>query len=116
MSQQLTSFRFPFLPVRLQLGQQTYDEEALVDTGFDGSMAVPPSLLEGQEPDWHQIWTLADGSQVPSPVYRGIAQLGDFQPIAVPVVALGDEWIIGLGILRHFALLFDHGQRVVVSP
>ncbi len=116
MSQQLTSSRFPFLPVRLHLGQQTYDQEALLDTGFDGGMAVPPFLLEGREPDWQQIWTLADGSKVPSPVYRGIAHLGDFQPITVLVVALGDEWMIGLGILNHFSITFDHGERVIVRP
>lgn len=115
-SQQLTSSRFPFLPVRLRLGQGTYEEEALLDTGFDGGIAVPPSVLEGQEANWRQIWTLADGSSVPLPVYRGVVQLGDFQPITVQVVALGDEWIIGLGVLRHFAVLLDHGERVVVSP
>lgn len=116
MSQQLTSSRFPFLPVRVQLGQQTYDEEALLDTGFDGGIAMPPFLLAGQEPDWYQLWTLADGSHVTAPVYRGAVQLGDFEPIPVPVVALGDEYMIGLGILRHFAVTFDHGERVIVNP
>ena len=116
MSQQLTSSRFPFLPIRLEVRQQTYEQEALLDTGFDGGMAVPPILLEGLEPDWYQLWTLADGSQVPAPVYRGTLQLGDFQPTPVPVVALGDEYIIGLGILNHFAVLFDHGEKVVVNP
>lgn len=116
MSQQLTGSRFPFLPVRLQLRQQTYEAEALLDTGFDGGMAVPPILLEGQDPDWYQRWTLANGSQALAPVYRATVQLGDFQPTSIPVVALGDEYLIGLGVLNHFAVLFDHGARVVVTP
>ncbi|PKB73126.1 MAG: hypothetical protein BZY75_03465 [SAR202 cluster bacterium Io17-Chloro-G7] len=98
------------------MGQQTFYEEALLDTRFDGALAVPPLLMEGQEPDWLQVWTLADGSQVPSPVYRGIVQLSDFQPMPILVVALGPEWIMGLGILRHFSVTLDHGQRVVVNP
>ena len=116
MSLQLTSSRFPFLPVRLEVHQVLYEDEALVDTGFDGGMAVPPILLTGLVPDWYHLWTLADGSQVPAPVYRGVVRLGDFQPISVPIVALGDECIIGLGIVNRFAVMFDHGERVVVDP
>ncbi len=116
MSQQLTSSRFPFLPIRLDVGQETYEEEALLDTGFDGGMAVPPFLLAGQDPDWYQLWTLADGSHVTTPVYRGVVGLGDFQPIPILVVGLGDEWMIGLGILNRFSTTFDHGQRVIVRP
>jgi predicted aspartyl protease len=115
MSQQLISLRFPYLPVRLEVGHETFGEEALLDTGFDGGMAVPPSLLSGREPDWHRLWQLADGSQVPAPVYQGIVRLGDFQPIPVHVVGLGDEYIIGVGILNRFAITFDHGERVVVD-
>lgn len=116
MSQQLTSSRFPYLPIQLEVGQQTYEEEALLDTGFDGGMAMPPFLLAGQTADWYQLWTLADGSQVSAPVYQGAIRLGDFEPISVAVVALGDEYIIGLGVLRHFAVTLDHGERVVVNP
>ena len=77
MSQRLTSLRFPVVPFRREVRQQTYEEEALLDTGFDGGMAVPPFLLQGQEPDWYQLWTLADGTQVPVPVYQGVVRLGD---------------------------------------
>ena len=116
MSEQLTSSRFPFLPIRLEVRQETYEDEALLDTGFDGGMAVPPFLLAGQAPDWYQLWTLADGSHVTTPVYRGVVGLGNFQPITILVVALGDEWIIGLGILNHFSITFDHGKKVMVRP
>ena len=116
MNQQLTSSRFPYLPVRLHVLQQTYAEEALLDTGFDGGMAMPPNLAEGQAPDWYQRWTLADGSQVLAPVYRGTVQVGAFQPIPALVIALGDEFLIGLGILNHFSVIFDHGERIIVNP
>ena len=115
MSQELVSSRFPFLPVRLEVRQLIYEEEALIDTGFDGGIAVPPFLLEGQEPDWRQRWILAEGSEIVAPVYRGTVQVGDFQPASVLVLAMGDEYLIGLGLLTRFSVLLDHGLRVVVS-
>ena len=45
MSGELTSSQFPYLPIRWQVGQQTYAAEALLDTGFDGGAAVPPSFF-----------------------------------------------------------------------
>ncbi|MCH7714373.1 MAG: hypothetical protein IIC99_12205 [Chloroflexi bacterium] len=115
MSQQLVSSRFPYLPIRLQIRQATYEEEALIDTGFDGGMALPPFLLEGQEPDLYQRWTLAEGSQIVAPVYRGMVQLGEFQPVSVLVIAMGEECLIGLDIVNRFSVLFDHGARIVVN-
>ena len=47
MNGELTSSRFPYLPVRWQVRQQTYEAEALLDTGFDGGIAVPPNFFEG---------------------------------------------------------------------
>lgn len=115
MSQQLISSRFPYLPISLQMRQERYENQAMLDTGFDGDMAVPASVLEGQEPDLYQRWTLAEGSQIVVPVYRGTVQLGVFQPASVLVIAMGEECIIGLGILNRFSVLFDHGERVVVD-
>ena len=116
MNQQITSSRFPYLPIRLQVRQQTYEAEALIDTGFDGGIAVPPDLLEGQPPDWYQRWTLADGSQVLAPAYLGTAQVGHFQPAPILIIALGDEYLLGLNVVTLFTVILDHGQRVIVEP
>ena len=42
----MTSFRFPFFRFAIQVGQHSYNWEALIDTGFDGGFAVSPLLLE----------------------------------------------------------------------
>lgn len=115
MSQQLTSSHFPYLPIRLQVREETHDHQALLHTGFDGGVAVPPSLLEGQEPDSYQRWTPAEGSQVVAPVYQGTVQLGEFQPVPVLVIVMGDEYLIGLGILNRFSVLLDHGEKIILS-
>lgn len=40
----MTSDRFPYLRFTLQIGQHPYHFEGLIDTGFDGGFAVPPSF------------------------------------------------------------------------
>ncbi|HZA22020.1 MAG TPA: hypothetical protein VFA32_05350 [Dehalococcoidia bacterium] len=99
----VTSSRFPHFLIRLQVRQNTY-EEALIGTGFDGGIAVPPSLSEDV------------GSPVTAPVYRGSFQVGDLGPFPAAVTALGDEILIGLEVVSRFAITLDHGQRVIVSP
>ena len=49
-------------------------------------------------------------------VFRGTIQVGDFEPLPTLIIALGDEHIIGLGVLNNFTVSFDHGDRVIVSP
>ena len=55
MNAELTSSRFPYVPVRWQVGQQIYEAEALLDTGFGGGIAVPPYFSEGQVADSYTI-------------------------------------------------------------
>jgi predicted aspartyl protease len=112
----VTSSRFPHFLIRLQVRQNTY-EEALIGTGFDGGIAVPPSLLEDVgPPDGHELWVPVVGSPVTAPVYRGSFQVGDLGPFPAAVTALGDEILIGLEVVSRFAITLDHGQRVIVSP
>ena len=116
MSQRLTNSRFPYLPIRLHVRQQASEMEALIDTGFDGGMAVPPDVFAGQPPDWYQRWALADGSQVLAPAYLGTVQVGDFDPVQTLIIALGDEPLVGLDMVTRFSVILDHGQRVIVEP
>lgn len=92
------------------------DFEALVDTGFDGYVAVPLSVIPADsEPDFLIPWTLADGSEVETPTYLGHVQLGDAPPSPVLVTVLGDEAIVGQAVVRRYRLILDHGQRVIVE-
>ena len=111
----LVSEHFPYLPLRLDVGDQTYVLEALIDTGFDGDVAVPPDLLTGDADDF-QRWTLADGSAVYTPMYFGTVHLAEVGSVDALITALGDEPIVGRGVTDHFRLTLDHGQRVIVDP
>ena len=112
-----TSHRFPYLPIRIAVRRRTADLEALLDTGFDGHVVVPPSILaNGHPPDGHVRWTLADGSTVLAPYYIGTVQVGTMRPFAALITALGDEPLIGCEVASHFTITLDHGQRVIVEP
>ena len=100
----------------MELGQGTIETEALLDTGFDGSVVIPSGFLEGRAPDWFQRWRLADGSEAVAPTYLGTVQVGDFQPSTALIIALGEEFIVGLEVIRLFTVILDHGQEVSVKP
>jgi predicted aspartyl protease len=58
------------------------DAKALLDTGFDGDLAVPMELIaNGQPPDEYRSWTLADGSMIVAPLCYGTVRVGHFDPV-----------------------------------
>jgi predicted aspartyl protease len=115
--QRVVSNRFPYLPVRLHVGNQTHDLEALLDTGFDGDIAVPAALVAGlANPLGYFRWSLADGSGISAPYYEGALRVGPVGPFAVAVMELGAEPIIGVGAIEELVITLDHAQRVIVEP
>lgn len=108
----LTSTQFPYLPLTLHVQGYITTVVALLDTGFDGNVALPPDLLPANiAPDLDLGWVLADGTMVHAPAYVGTVRLGNFGPFNVTITALGDEPIID-----RFAITLDHGQRAIVAP
>jgi predicted aspartyl protease len=117
MSQPLVSRHFPYLPLQLEILGRTHTLEALIDTGFDGSLALPEQLFRaGEPPDGTIPCTLADGTTLAVNYYRGIVALNHLGRFRVMVLALGDEPLIGRGIIDRFSVTLDHGRRIVVEP
>jgi predicted aspartyl protease len=117
MSQSLVSPRFPYLPLHLAVGSTTLDVEALLDTGFDGDVAVPANFAaEGIGPAGTMTCRLADGSPVAAPIYRGTVSVGSFGPFPVYVITLGDELLMGRGVSDRLRITLDHGQWLIIEP
>ena len=65
MTPRWVSQRFPYLPLQIQIGSVSRTIEALIDTGFDGDLLLPPAMLPvGLDPARTATeWRLADGSR-----------------------------------------------------
>jgi predicted aspartyl protease len=109
---------YPSLRIQYLIEGLQGEAFALVDTGFDGYLAVPESLLpQLPQPAYvHRVRT-ASGQVVGVPAYVGTVELGDQPgPIQAVAIVLGDEYLVGLRTVNHFKITFDHGQRLVVEP
>ena len=96
MNRQLISYRFPYLPINVQVRQLEEDVEALLDTGFDGYDAVPAGFFPTDEPpDLSVSCVLADDSVVLAPAYYGTVRLGSFVPFVALIAVLGSELLVG---------------------
>lgn len=116
MNHRFASLRFPYLPIELTVGDHELVFEALLDTGFDGYAAIPVDMMRGLAPRGVSLWSLADGTVVQVPYFRGMARAGRFDPFPITIIALGDEPLVGRGVIDHFTIILDHGRQVIVEP
>ncbi len=49
-------------------------------------------------------------------IFNRSIQLSDFAPVQAELIALGEDFIVGTGILSRYEVILDHGQRVIVNP
>jgi predicted aspartyl protease len=104
--------------VRFVIEGRTHEVWALVDTGFDGHLAIPETLL-GRLPQPHHFERAftASGQELRVAGFVGIVEvLEQPGPIVGRIIALGPEYLVGIQTLNHFSVTFDHGARVIVEP
>jgi predicted aspartyl protease len=122
MTQVSSGTRFPYLQIHVQIGtprhiEQELNLEALVDTGFDGGVTVPPGSVDAAiVPDIILDLGLADGSRLRAPGYLASVRIGTLQPVLTMLIALGDEPLLGREVLDNFRVTFDHGREILVEP
>ena len=116
-SRQVTSDIYPFLTIRLDLRGRRHETSGLLDTGFSGDLAIPTGFFDGDFglPDGRIDWELADGSTIDAPVYLGSVEIAGFPPVPAAITVLGDEYILGRGVIDRYKVTFDHGQRLIVE-
>ncbi|MHB8573847.1 MAG: pepsin/retropepsin-like aspartic protease family protein [Dehalococcoidia bacterium] len=110
------SDEFPYLPITVTVQGAVLQVTALLDTGFDGDVVLPESLLSDSGiANGYRSWELAGGSVVNTPVYYGTVQIGDLAPEDGDIVILGSEAIVGRGFTDRYRVILDRGQRVTVE-
>jgi predicted aspartyl protease len=117
MRERVVSSRFPYLPLQVRVGGSGRSVETLLDTGFDGDLAVPPGFFGEDEIPRHSVpCTLADGTEVLAPAHRGEVRLGSTIISPAVILTLGVEVLVGRGISDRFTIILDHGRQVIVEP
>jgi clan AA aspartic protease len=79
--------------------------EAVIDTGFDGSLSLPPSLIASLQLPWRRRGKalLADGSESVFDIHEGVV-LWDGLPVRVAIDAADMVPLIGMSLLDGFEL------------
>lgn len=129
MNSRLTSSHSPYLPLDLSIGLNArtsidFKGEALFDTGFSSDICVPADVVgngQAPKPEGRLRITLANGESVLAGTYPGNVSFHELaddvkMPINVTVIVLGDEVLVGRGLMDHFRVTLDHGRQLTVEP
>lgn len=115
-SKKVESLQFPYLPIEVTFKQNKHIIKALLDTGFDGYLVLPPGLItNGEAPDLYESCKLADNSIIRVPIFIGSAKLGSRKLNNITFLIMGDEPIIGREVIKHFKITLDHGRKIVLE-
>jgi predicted aspartyl protease len=110
----------PYPSLRVRFGGEGFGDDvwALLDTGFDGFLAVPSTAAaRWPQPLRVQRVRTASGEVVSVPVYVGALTVAEtVQPLDALIIALGDEYLVGIKAVERYHVTLDRGRRVVVVP
>lgn len=111
----IISSRFPYLPIKVAI-KKDFKLEALLDTGYDGGVILPPKLISnGEVSGWLVDCKLANNAVVEAPAYIGSVTIGNKRLNNITVLIMGDEPIVGREVMKYFKVIFDHGRKVIVE-
>lgn len=97
---------------------QSQEVEAIIDTGFDGSLSLPPSLIAQLGLMWRQRGRalLADGTETLFDMYEATV-IWDTQPRRIIVDEADTAPLVGMSLLADHRLIIDVrvGGSVMIS-
>lgn len=112
----LISSHFPYFPVKVVIKKHSVKVEALVDTGFDGEIILPPGLVtNGELPYWYVDCKLANESVVKIPAFKCSIKLTDQRINDVTALIMGDEPVVGREVIKYFKIILDHGRKIILE-
>ena len=99
--------------------QNDHSIECIVDTGFQGELALPPATVAALRlPSRGRTWAnLADDSHASVPLFRAVI-LWDDQEVDATVMAMGSRPLLGTELLQGFNLSadFEDDGQLVLTP
>lgn len=98
---------------------QEQEIQAVIDTGFDGSLTLPPSLIAALGLVWRRRGRalLADGSESLFDIHEAIV-VWDGEPRRIAVDTAHIDPLVGMSLLYGFELTVQarDGGSVVIKP
>ena len=111
----------PKIPITVRGRKRSRQMEAIVDTGFDGQLCLPASVVlnMGLELVGKLTIRLADGSRRNRLLFRCEIELGDETKLVDAFLTSGDDALIGTTLLSNYSLTIDFSsdqvQRVTLK-
>jgi clan AA aspartic protease len=106
------------LPVRAADGREQ-EIEAVLDTGFNGSLTLPPAVIAGLGLQWRTrgLVMLANGTEDHCDIY-GATVIWDGKPRNILVEAADTDPLVGMALLYGYDLHMQviEGGRVIIEP
>jgi clan AA aspartic protease len=105
------------LPVRFLLpGDMSFTIDFVVDTGFSGYLTLPASAIGAMNLSLCSttVGILADGTESLLPTHLANIDWHN-QSLLVPVLAMGQKPLLGIGLLRSCRLVFELVEGGVVE-
>ena len=103
----VTARREAVLRLTLQDGTgQEHGCEAVVDTGYTGTLTLPPNVIATLGLRWHRAGraVLADGSESRFNVYKGVV-LWDGHPVTIRIDELDADSLLGMSLMYGYELV-----------
>ena len=115
----VTAYREAIIHLTVRGPQRQEQEiEAIIDTGFDGFLTLPPTLIAALGLAWRRRGRamLADGSESLFDIHEAIVSW-DGAPRRVAVDAVDIDPLIGMSLLSGYELTIQvaEGGKVIIS-
>ncbi|MBN3923935.1 clan AA aspartic protease [Nostoc sp. NMS4] len=105
----------PIIPVSVCGSDgKIYTQDAIVDTGFNGWLSLPPDLIAQLNLRWKRRGRaiLGDGSECVFNVYEAVL-VWDGDILTIPVDEADSEPLVGMSLMEGYQLImqvFEHGR------
>jgi hypothetical protein len=104
--------RFPYIEIGVRIGAEWFTGEALVDTGYDGELIIPLTLVpESSGAVSESNLVMPDGHVHEVDGWSAELLIEDHS-FLVDATAFGDELIVGRDVISQMEVCFEFGRSI----